>query len=120
MCEQQLTKYTCGCVQPRVFIQCDRLWDLETNIRCMNPTRTFVPCRNYCKGHMPVEGVATREHRGRHWRGPFPLYEAAAVSEDGGGGDVDPDKVGDTGDAKKDGGNGNANNDGENGDRNEK
>lgn len=65
MCTQVWHKYQCGCRRKGEFIQCERLYDLQTNVKCERINQDDVVSRNYCDKHMPTEGKAQTEYHGR-------------------------------------------------------
>ena len=69
MCTQFYHVYQCGCKTNGVFKQCDRLYELESNLQCNVTSKEEVQSRNYCPKHMPKEGKASTEYIGRHERG---------------------------------------------------
>jgi hypothetical protein len=65
MCNQTWIAYTCGCKTKGAFEQCDRLYDLQSPLRCAIADRKELAKRNYCSEHMPQEDKATITFRER-------------------------------------------------------
>jgi hypothetical protein len=59
MSTQTWIAYTCGCKSKGAFEQFDRLYDLQSPLRCDVAGGKDLAVRNYCFEHMPKEGKAT-------------------------------------------------------------
>ncbi|KAI5856720.1 hypothetical protein GGS23DRAFT_394170 [Durotheca rogersii] len=68
MCTQYYHLYQCGCRQKGEFVQCDRLYNSQSNLQCSRMDRDDKISRNYCPKHLPKEDKATTEYRGRYPR----------------------------------------------------
>lgn len=66
MCTQRYHVYQCGCRTKGEFIQCDRLYERQSNLQCNITLADELTSRNYCPKHLPKESKATTEYRGRY------------------------------------------------------
>lgn len=65
MCTQRFDKYKCGCQIKGTFVQCERLYNAQSNMQCNAADVEIIVSRNYCARHMPKEPKATTEYIGR-------------------------------------------------------
>jgi len=59
MCTQVVYNYQCGCQSNGEFVQCDMIYQQQTNLRCARTDRQNIVSRNYCLKHMPRVDKAT-------------------------------------------------------------
>jgi len=56
MCKQETRKYSCGCIKPEMFIQCEEL--LGSNVRCPRLEKVkLAEALHYCRDHLVEEGT---------------------------------------------------------------
>jgi len=67
MCKQETRKYSCGCIKPEMFIQCEEL--LGSNARCPRLEKVkLAEALHYCRGHLVEEGTGEIVYRQKERR----------------------------------------------------